>query len=111
MWPQIALGKIAGAAANQGALCHAGRGDLNQGADAVPAAARADESQSQPVVRCHGFIVPQKRGAVVGSDEQVRPAIVVDVAPRSAAPDDRLRKRPAALQADLSERAVMLVVE
>ena len=111
MRAQVALREVAGAAADHGAPGDAARRYLDQGADAVAGALCADQAESQPMVRGRRLIAPEVGGTVVGGDEQVGPAVVADVAPRTAATDDRLGERPAAVPADLIERAVVLIVE
>src|SRR3954454_6953598 len=85
---QVALRAVAGAAADAVPLLARLAFDADDGADAVAIRLRAHGADGEPVIAIAAVIAEKVGGAVVGGDEQVEVAVMVDVGVGGAASDD-----------------------
>src|SRR5438034_10412809 len=75
---------------NGGALRALGGYEFDFGADCVAIAFVGDELQGEPVILRGSFVVENVDGAIVGGDDGVEAAVVVDVTDGHAAAQPRL---------------------
>src|SRR5262245_51280561 len=86
---QIALRRVARPAAADAPLLAAGALDANDGADAVFVRLCADGANAEEVVLVAAVVAVEKRGTVVGRQQDVEVAVSVVVGVGGAARDDR----------------------
>src|SRR5262249_34595206 len=107
----IALGEIARPAARLVGLDHSAPGDPHTGAEAVAVRPAPHQAELQPGEGVAAIVAQELRWLVVGADEDVGGAVVVEIAPRSPTSHTPSQERRPGAAAHLLERPVPLVVE